>query len=84
MSGCVRLAVVLGVSVLLSGGSAGAEERVFVGITEPVVDLRLGLPVDGLIDTVAVTEGDRGSGRAAHPFSVWTTGWKAWRWTGAG
>ncbi len=48
----------LSVGLVLQAAAVGAAERLFVGVTEPVHDLDLSLPVDGIVEQVAVTEGE--------------------------
>lgn len=51
-------AMLLAAFFLLTSLAVRAEEQIHIGVTEPVSDLRLSLPVDGIVDKVAVKEGD--------------------------
>jgi len=46
------------VASLVMGASARADERQFIGVTEPIHDIRMILPVDGIVEHVSVKEGD--------------------------
>lgn len=57
-----RAALLLPLALLLAGAvpsvARAQSPTAYVGVTEAVADVRLSLPVDGIVDAVAVREGD--------------------------